>query len=352
LSPRWQNDLFRAIIDHQGPVFLAGFSPLGLSTEQDWSNNFQIMFGLGGTAIARCRPNKPMMSLPVTVGELKKDGIPTIIGSLMRRSQSVKDVFRNGGSEYLNVQFGWLPLLKDIQALCETAAQSRKLLEQYEKDVGKLVRRRYHFDPTVSSTSGLSFPGNPSSYALQPGTPLGSLNGVCVRIGDGTLSRVQENTQVTTKSWFSGGFRYYFPDVASGLEYFAEIERNANTLLGTRLDPEVLWNLAPWTWLADWFVNAGDVVSNLSAIIADDVVMQYGYIMRTVTLDKVVSLPGLQVQTNSGWRTAGDPFDVRLTRVQKARAKASPFGFGLNPSDFTADQWAILGALGMSRGVH
>lgn len=240
--------------------------------------------------------------------------------------------------------------MRDVQNLALIAAQSRKLLEQYERDVTRLVRRRYQFDEEISTTEGLSLPLNSSAYALEPGTPMGSMHGVTVH--NYINSVPVEVTKVTTKSWFSGGFRFYYPSVAEGLEALSEIENNANTLLGTRLDPELLWNLQPWTWLLDWFVNTGSIAGNLSAILADNLVMQYGYIMRTVQIDKEITLPALWTQSLGGWARKRGPWSVHLSKTLKARAKASPFGFGLNPSDFSSNQWAILGALGISRGLR
>jgi len=332
-----------------GPVLLASSTPFGLQTESAWDQYSEQLWGKGSAAIARSRPGKPGVDLAVAIGELKKDGIPSMIGSLFGRARTVKDIFREGGNEYLNAQFGWVPLLRDVQRLAETASRSRQLLEQYERDVTRLIRRRYHFDPTTETTSGRTM--STGSYAFMPGTPLAALTTSNVK-PYGVLDQVEEVNQITTKSWFSGGFRYYFPDVSEGLEYFARIEREANTLLGTRLDPEVLWNLQPWTWLIDWFVNVGDMMSNTSAIMADGLVMQYGYLMETKTITQRVTMPGIFIQTEAGFQRSHGPWSVTRSSVRKARVKASPFGFGLNPDSFSESQWAILGALGISRGLR
>jgi hypothetical protein len=156
-----------------------------------------------------------------------------------------------------------------------------------------------------------------------------------------------------TKSYFTGAFRIYSSELQWLDTYLAGIEAEANTLLGTRLDPEVLWNLQPWTWLADYFVNFGDVLSNISAFTSDGVVMKYGYIMREQEIRKEIFFPrGVWRRTGtSTWTPATDPFSVTLTSHSKTRVKASPFGFGLNPESFTEGQWAILLALGLSKGL-
>ena len=47
----------------------------------------------------------------------------------------------------------------------------------------------------------------------------------------------------------------------------------------------------------------------------------------------------------SGKRSAGWYAQVE----RKQRSVGSPFGFGLSPGDFSARQWSILAALGLTR---
>jgi len=38
--------------------------------------------------------------------------------------------------------------------------------------------------------------------------------------------------------------------------------------------------------------------------------------------------------------------------VKKERAKATPYGFGVDPATFSEWQWSILAALGLTLGPH
>jgi len=335
-----------------GPVLLAGFSSASeFRTAQAVSDEGQLMFGLGGTAINRVRPNKPILNLSETIGELRNlGGIPKMMGSMIIRARTVRDLFREGGNEYLNAQFGWAPLQRDVMALAEYALTSRTALAQYRRELERLVRRRYQFDDVIETVEGLSKSVGSSSYELDPQAPFGGTPVVGTR--SATITPV-EITRTVTKSYFSGGFRIYSSELPYLDDYLAKIETEANTLLGTRLDPEVLWNLQPWSWLADYFVNFGDVLSNISAYTSDGVVMQYGYLMREQEIRKEIFFPrGVWKRTGtSTWSPTSDPFTVTLTSHSKTRVKASPFGFGLNPETFTERQWAILLALGLSKGL-
>lgn len=333
-----------------GPFLLAGFnSPLSLYSDANIAEETQIMFGLGGTAINRVRPGKPGLDLATALGELKKDGLPSVVGSLYGRARTAREVFRETGNEYLNLQFGWAPLVRDIQSLCEVVTNTRALLERHEQRLNRLLRRRYTFDRQIDTVEGLTKANSLNgAYDRAPAMPY-STTFLSTR---STVNPVIEITRTVVKSHFSGGFRFYYPEVSEALDALREYEDHANALLGTRLDPEVLWNLQPWSWLADWFFNFGDVVGNISAITADGLVMQYGYMMRHTTVEKEISFPlGLAWRsTTSGY--AGQervPLVIRMDYERKTRVHASPFGFGLSPESFTDSQWAILAALGISR---
>lgn len=338
----------------KGPIALGVWNdPIVYTSDNDIENTQAILFGLGGTAISRVRPNKPFLDLSVTVGELRKEGLPSMIGSLYSRSYTLKEIFRSSGKEYLNYQFGWAPLIRDLAALTKMISQSRKALEQHERDISRLVRRRYHFPPSVSTTlqeSTLPI-SQDARYWFLSDTPLGYNNNVNVRTWISDNQKAYTHTKLETQTWFSGAFRFYEKSVPEALERLMEFENQANLLMGTRLDPEVLWNLQPWSWMADWFINFGDILGNVSAIVADQLVVQHGYIMRTETATTEVTTGGINSRTgNFGtqWFSSLNPISNTLTAVRHHRGRAYPFGFGLNPDDFSASQWAILGALGMS----
>jgi len=343
-------------VHHDGPLLLAYHPTIGFYSDPELSNAQQLLFMKGAEAVKRARPNKPQIDLSVTIGELRKEGIPALIGSLAGRSRTLVDLFRSGGKEYLNLQFGWVPILRDLTALVQLVSTSKTLLLQYERDIERLVRRRIHFPDQIDVDQTLQFTASASEYRRATGTPWGYPPETHLSFRPAGQVPEQVN-QTITKTWFSGAFRFYHRSVPKALEHLAQIENEANLLMGTRLDPEVLWNLAPWTWLSDWFINFGDVVGNASALLSDDLVMQYGYLMRTTHEIKTTSWPqGLWYRKPTGslssaWtRVPGmGAYSQTTSRVTKHREKASPFGFGFTDESLTDNQLAILAALGMSR---
>jgi hypothetical protein len=153
----------------------------------------------------------------------------------------------------------------------------------------------------------------------------------------------------TSRRWFVGCYTFYVPPAdAIGFDKARLYEQYANQILGTRLTPEVVWNLAPWSWAADWFSNLGDVVTNFSYFGADDLAMRYGYVMEKNTSTIHASWSG---KVN----LAGSPntlisLNESFGSLTMQRRYASPFGFGLTFDGFTPRQQAITVALGLTRG--
>jgi len=283
---------------------------------------------LGTYAVRACAPTNPVANLANALGELKRDGLPSTPTLETWRSRTISA--RNAGSEYLNVEFGWNPLLSDIRKTAYALKNSQKLIESYVRNSGRKIHRSLEF-PLQSSTT-ITDEGD------QYPTPI-TLNSTMT-----TKGRRTKETTVTKRTWFEGCFTYYVEQGDYFLARAKRYEQLANKLLGTRITPEVLYNLAPWSWALDWIVDLGAVIGNISAFLFDGLIMQYGYVMQETVITDVYTLTGA---------TCGNkPVQLSQTfgSIQKLRRKATPYGFGLNPNTFSARQWAILAALGLTLG--
>lgn len=286
---------------------------------------------LGARAIGICAPTNPVSNLTQFLGELR-EGVPRVTGSDFFRGRA--SVARNAGSEYLNHQFGWLPLVSDVQKFGHAVRNSKEIIDQYIRNSGKRIKRRLDFPQTKSTTitdqgTKTISPSNISTQFFESGAYQGNR----------TLT-----TETIRDRWFEGCFTYYLPPPEKG-GVDGRHAALANKLYGTRLTPETLWNLAPWTWGVDWFVNIGDLFHNASLFANDGLVMYYGYMMETTTITYTYTLRGIATKNpKMKW-----DLKQNFRTVTKVRVEASPFGFGLLPSSFTTRQLAILAALGISR---
>lgn len=292
----------------------------------------------GTKAIALCKPTNSIANLSEGIGEIVREGLPSLIGSSTweSRARSVK----SAGSEYLNVQFGWLPLISEVRKAAYAARESDKILAQYERDAGRLVRRRFEF-PLVKEVGPVQayqtfepFTGGPSLRAPHyTNWPL-----------TGTQTTIYGQTETTIRRWFSGAFTYYLPTGYDSRSKIARAALLADKLYGVSVDPETLWNLMPWSWAADWVGNYGDVVSNVSDYLTDGLVLRYGYMMEHSIVKRTHTLTNVPFK-HYGKRT----LTVTSVTEVKKRRPATPFGFGLTYDGLSLKQKSILAALGMTK---
>jgi hypothetical protein len=238
-------------------------------------------------------------------------------------------------------------LINDMNDVFKAVLQSRIILENLEKNSGLDVRRKRVLDKVVVSnnysvvnpnrTWRQPTAGSQTIYdALYKGYPAGPLK------NSGPLERTD---LVTEQYSFSGAYSYYFENGSDPIEKLKGYEQRINALLGVRvLTPEVLWELAPWSWLADYFANFGHLASNVTRFSNDGLVMKYGYLMRHSVSKRIYTQNGVEFLSGGP-----GPFAITLQLERKERVRATPFGFGLNPNSFTTRQWAILAALGLTK---
>lgn len=314
--------------------FGSKYPPSGQSSED-------YLAELGTTAIARCKPTSSPADLSVTFAELIREGIPSMIGwqSWKNRAEGL----RNAGGEYLNVVFGWQPLLSEIYGTAEVLKNWDRTVAQYERDAGKKVRRRYEFPVEKETQTIGTWTGGRTSNSVAVYTPYGHLSGAF--LGDSTRTRTHTR-EITRKRWFSGSFSYHLPADYTSRNKMRAIASQATEILGLEITPEVIWNLAPWSWAVDWFSNTGDVLSVISDMASDGLVVNYGYLMEHTIVTDTHTLSGVYDYTRG--RTL-PPLTVKLTTESKIRRKATPFGFGLTWEGLNPRQLAIIGALGISR---
>lgn len=290
---------------------------------------------LGTTAIARSTPTNPVADAATFIGELKS-GLPKLVGKELFKTK-LKD-YRKVGSEYLNVEFGWKPLVSDLQKFGQAALESEKIIEQLHRDSGKNIHRKFTFPDQVSSTS--------TSYNSRQASLVGGLASWAYWYKSPTGATLVVDREVTTKTWFSGCYTYHLNLGNTLPDRIARNAAEARKLVGLELTPEVVWNLMPWSWAVDWEGNVGDVLHNVSRFSQDGLVLRYGYIMQQKTAKISYTLA-------NGGRLTGSPvgnLTLEVSAQSKIRRRATPFGFGFDMTALTGRQSAILGALGISRG--
>jgi hypothetical protein len=300
----------------------------------DGSTSDNDLNSLGTTAIARVEPTNSLANLQTFIGETLLDGLPNLPG--IKAIEERAKVLKGLSSEFLNFSFGIEPLKADVTDLAKSISHAHQVLQQYMRDSGKMVRRRYEF-PDLNEQSEVSLGLATAMYAA------GQTNAIDDFEHRGTLT---VKTHKSRRRWFSGAFTYYLP-VDLG-EWSGGSANEADRLLGSRLDLETIWELTPWSWAADWVTNAGDFIHNLDAFANNGLRLRYGYIMEHSIHKQTYSLSGGSGIYQPPGSTLHVPSITLITEVKKRRA-ATPFGFGFTWEGLSTFQKAIIAALGLSR---
>jgi len=292
----------------------------------------------GTTAIARCKPTNNVADLATTISETIREGLPHLLGADLWESKT-KNAKKAAGSEYLNYEFGWVPLVADIRNASYALANARKLIDAYERNSGRAVRRRYEF-PIEKTEQTVEIGAGPGQWYSN------SDHGGANQDLSKPTPRLFKTSTFYRRTWFSGSFTYHLPTGYNSRNWLERASKQAGPLLGLDLTPELLWNIGPWSWAVDWFSNAGDLISNLSDWATDGLVMRYGYIMEHTLQEDTYHLNG-----PTRYKPYGSVFasPITFSLETKRRVKASPFGFDVDFTGFTSRQKAIVVALGLSR---
>lgn len=309
----------------------------------------------GTKAIKETAPTKEAANLSQLLVETIRD-VPRLPGMAFAKGpqvvgggsikKNVRDLAASSGDEYLNMIFGWVPTVSDVLKICESVVKFDDRLQQLIKDSGRQIRRRFDFAP-VSSKRLITVNKDVALAGMGPLYANESWRSNFFSRIDDALGVATLTEQYTERYYFTGAYTYLLADASTPEGAIARGAQIARMLLGIKgLTPDLMWELAPWSWLVDWFANIGDILTNASRFQNDNLVLRWGYLMRRTDVTRTYTHSG--VVFRGGARTG--PIQNTEHFVQKLRVRATPYGFGLNTDAFSTQQWAILAALGMTRG--
>lgn len=309
---------YQASAYHEGSFYL----PPYITNYSCPPSNMSRMNYLGTEAWNKFKPAKPDLQLAVFIAELRD-----IPGLMFKRLNS----FRSLGQNYLALEFGWKPFLRDLKAWFESIIQIDTKIAQLKRDNGQWIKRGGTLFDTSSPTS---VERSSSAYAIT-GVPRRS---------------VTTTTSITAqeKCWFTARFKYYIP----GLDDNFGHARAVLHTWGLEITPEQLWQLIPFSWLVDWFSNIGSLISNLMSAAQDNLTAKYAYVMlttKTEYLKECVANFDVKVTQSGTLAKNSSAASTRQWLTVKTRSGANPFGFGVDFSSLTGKQMAILSALGLSK---
>lgn len=322
-----------------GPVTPVAFSS-GYSFPPSAASTDSVLNAVGAKVISSVKPTNAVAELSTSLLEIYREGLPRAISS-SRWEPQLKDLLNVGSEELLNIHFGWKPLVNDIMGFAHGVLDSHELLSQFNRDSGRVVRRRMDLPPTTSQSYSI-VASDVSPYTT-------SSHGDMYDPATVNKGKVTRTRTTSVRRWFSGAFTYSSNiDGVTADVGVTNVSQYANTLLGADITPTTLYNLAPWSWAADWISSLGDIIS-----FADDhqkygLVMPYGYLMEHSIVTDTYVFTG-----PTGFRNSSIvPTPFALVTETKIRRKANPYGFGLTWESLNSTQQAILASLGITKRGH
>jgi len=206
--------------------------------------------------LAETNPSVPFVSVPTMVAELKD--LPSLlgfswskllagnadsIGDFLRAIKNPRFFARNLGNIHLVKRWAIAPFLRDLSNLCRfVKAVDNRTTELMRLRTGKTIRKR-----------------------VQLGTVAGSAAPQVNLIvhSEGCTVRGTFTVTYAAKAWGSAQWKL-LPDAelpTMGYGPLRELARNLTFGFKDREALAMAWELTPWSWLADWFGNTGDLIA-------------------------------------------------------------------------------------------
>jgi hypothetical protein len=328
------------------PTLTGGRAPLDLLASATTDLNSYAALEYGRTA-----PTADQFSISAFIGELR-EGLPALIPALLgtgskrnfkstlqRQTRRAKDA----GSDYLNVQFGWIPLLNDVRSIASALAVATSAISGNGLETH---RRRFKPDKDVTlvGTSALSSNTLRESSAL-----FGTVGpGTATTIGQGLLA----DNWVNQRHQIDFSFEAEFLRLPEGTKDYGPYLEKFDELFRWDITPQDLWQLAPWSWLVDWFFDIGGQLDAWGSATSNRILSLYAYGMRDERLTTTSVVSNIRISASFptysyvGPRSVFTQYNVR----RRQRVKANPFGYTLNPlTSLNGGQLAILAALGLTK---
>lgn len=323
------------------PRDCVGYGTLLVNTNGLFSPPSRKTYEATATRIMRnMRPTKPDFELARFVGELRELPMLANLASLPKKPSDL-------GRFHLGTQFGVIPTVSDIQKAADAVIESETILTEFARRASTIVRRNRTLtlekDTLVHSRA---LPGRVGSS-----TVVGDVN---VRSDLAAHNNAEVGLHISCETVRTrelrvfSDFEYFVGDPHGFSSRISEYVAKAKKLSGSGLSASTVWELTPWTWLSDWFIDIGSLLAYQEDVASDGLVARRsGFLVE----DRYDTLGHLSTAMAGNLRYISI---LRSTqplvgqRRDQWRWPGGPYSMSAN-WDLTGFQWAILGALGLTK---
>lgn len=295
--------------------------PLTLSTST-WSS-LPAPSGWPLDLVARTNPNRPVITPLTLIQDFIE--IPKQLRDLGRlltkpaKTLGPKDL----ASQYLALQFGWLPLVEDVQQILNLQTYVLRRVHELNKLYSAIGLRRNNVRLAEENTS-------------TKGTSRLSVNA-------NSWVDLFWDVSIQKKVW--GSIHWKPTSVPVYLPSDREMNKLAKRIV-LGLTPQGLakgaWDLIPWTWIVGWFTNIGSLI-----LTADNTVPCAHSDLCVMSESKVTVSPMTAIPTNVA--SCSIRLDGSTTYSSKQRQLGSAVAPGFNMPFLDVFKLSILSALTVQR---
>lgn len=206
---------------------------------------------LVAAAMRSLLPNiRPELSLLNSIYELKDfKSLPRTLTNLKlsklfskRASGTLRNVLREGASNYLQLEFNILPLLSDISSVYAALSRIERRINDLISRSGRMLTR--HFTRVIMEDD--------SSTRSSSTQSLGGIGPHNMWTSDVNVAATAEweRLVITDPAIFHAEVRYNY----NYTDYQVEHARLLGLLdsFGINLNPAIIWNAIPWSFVVDW----------------------------------------------------------------------------------------------------
>lgn len=294
---------------------------------------------LAGTNISR-----PHISVPTFIGELPE--LPGLLAAFGKKQMAKAKASGNiplywTPHGFLGYQWGIAPLLADLRALLEGIEEIRKRLDDLSN-----LRANGYFSRTVQLSRD-AYMEPPSSlqilHAMNTGYVYGrQATSYTVTEWGSAQWYVRHDTVLPPSMPVSKGGRW---DIPTSDQLWAQMSRLGLTWYEILA---AIWELFPWSWLADWFFKIGDFVTawnNTISLGVRNICLMRRYQSDTAyTIDRSASFAGLGF--------VKPPSKRQVLKLRFVLTDPTPAGSISTQPFFDPKKWAIIGSLlAVMRGI-
>lgn len=298
-------------------------------------------------------PTAPEIDLTLFIGELKD--LPKLFARAAYAPKSAKEA----GGAYLNQVFGLQPTLSDILKICEIIVKMVPQLKQFQRDSGNQVRRKRYRQLWEHNNGGVTTIPNASRLGTLTlgGVTLqyGGVHYVPTGAGVPYVPELSWSLTASESVRMFATFEYFIPQPSGLAGRLDNYKRQAERVLGSGVTPGLLYDLSPFSWLVDWFIDIGGLLRYQEQVASFNVVAtKAGHIYQrdldfvaqiTRYYDKRPTL-GVGDRPMDGYRIKSNDSTMLSFRKERRR-RGSPYS--MDPTwNFSKSQWGILGALGLA----